>query len=77
MLYTLTNENANIHFTISKDHEKDFKENMLEIILSKDSPFNFLNDSIELINNGSYDIPNISLIEDSNGSFDFENSNLS
>jgi hypothetical protein len=41
-----------------------------------DLPFNFLNDNIELINNGSYDIPNINLIDDSNGSFDFENSKL-
>jgi hypothetical protein len=38
--------------------------------------FNFLNDNIELINNGSYDISNITLVEDFNGSYDFENSKL-
>ena len=41
-----------------------------------DAPFNFINDNIELINNGSYDIDNIFLIEDSNGAFDFENAKL-
>lgn len=55
---------------------KSSYETVKEKYTNTELPFNFLNDSIELINNGSYDIPNISLIEDSNGSFDFENSKL-
>jgi hypothetical protein len=40
------------------------------------TPFDFANDNIETISNGIYNISNIQLIEDHNGSHDFENAKL-
>ena len=55
---------------------KSSYENVKNRYINLNEPFNFINDNIEIISSGSYEIGNITLIDDTNGSYDFENAKI-
>ena len=55
---------------------KSSYENDKNRYINLNEPFNFINDNIEIISSGSYEIGNITLIDDTNGSYDFENAKI-
>jgi|688.fasta_scaffold69967_2 hypothetical protein len=55
---------------------KSSYENVKSRYINLNEPFNFINDNIEIISSGSYEIGNITLIDDTNGSYDFDNAKI-
>jgi hypothetical protein len=55
---------------------KSSYENVKNRYINLNEPFNFINDNIEIISSGSYEIGNITLIDDTNGSYDFDNAKI-
>ena len=55
---------------------KSSYENVKNRYINLNEPFNFINDNIEIVSSGSYEIGNITLIDDTNGSYDFDNAKI-
>jgi hypothetical protein len=55
---------------------KSSYENVKNRYINLNEPFNFINDNIEIVSSGSYEIGNITLIDDTNGFYDFDNAKI-